>query len=72
VSRGFSIEVLSSAHDRKCFSCGAAALDRYFREFVTQDVNLSPSWISTLRQQARDLVLADCGRARGARRRGQE
>lgn len=38
MSRGFSIEALSSAHDRKSFSCGAAALDRYFREFVTQDV----------------------------------
>jgi GNAT superfamily N-acetyltransferase len=38
VSRGFSIEALSVAHDRKSFSCGIEALDRYFREFATQDV----------------------------------
>jgi len=26
----FLIEVLSPSHDRACFSCGVAALDRYF------------------------------------------
>ena len=34
----FAIEVLASQHDRKAFSCGVLALDRYFREQVTQDV----------------------------------
>jgi GNAT superfamily N-acetyltransferase len=38
VSQGFSIEALSAAHDRKSFSCGVEALDRYLREFATQDV----------------------------------
>lgn len=33
----FSIEPLSE-HDRSGFSCGSAALDRYFRVQVTQDV----------------------------------
>lgn len=34
----FVIEALRSAHDRSGFSCGTPALDRYFREQVTQDV----------------------------------
>ena len=34
----FRIEVLTAAHDRGGFVCGVAALDRYFREQVTQDV----------------------------------
>ncbi len=34
----FPVEVLGSGHDRKAFSCGVPALDRYFREQVTQDV----------------------------------
>jgi ribosomal protein S18 acetylase RimI-like enzyme len=34
----FRIEVLGSAHDRAGFSCGVAALDRYFREQVRQDM----------------------------------
>nr|WP_299501540.1 GNAT family N-acetyltransferase [uncultured Rhizobium sp.] len=32
------IEPLGSQHDRKAFACGVEALDRYFRELVTQDV----------------------------------
>ena len=32
------IEPLGSQHDRKAFSCGIDALDRYFREFATQDI----------------------------------
>ncbi|MBI1980198.1 MAG: GNAT family N-acetyltransferase [Methylocystis sp.] len=36
--RRFSIEALSSAHGRKSFSCGVEPLDRYLREFATQDV----------------------------------
>jgi GNAT superfamily N-acetyltransferase len=35
---GFVIERLSAAHVRTGFSCGVPALDRYFREFVSQDV----------------------------------
>ncbi len=38
MTRVFHIEVLSAAHDRAGFSSGTAALDRYFREQVTQDV----------------------------------
>lgn len=34
----YRIEVLSDAHDRGTFQCGAPALDRYFREQVTQDI----------------------------------
>ena len=34
----FSIEALANAHDRSAFACGVPALDRYFREQVTQDV----------------------------------
>ena len=32
------IEPLGSQHDRKGFSCGIDALDRYFQEFATQDI----------------------------------
>lgn len=34
----FTIEVLASTHDKKGFSCGVEALDRYFLEQVSQDV----------------------------------
>jgi GNAT superfamily N-acetyltransferase len=34
---GYSIEPLGS-HDRRSFNSGSAALDRYFKEQVTQDV----------------------------------
>lgn len=33
----FAIEALRPDHNRAEFSCGVAALDRYFREQVTQD-----------------------------------
>jgi len=33
----YRVEPLA-AHDRRAFTCGADALDRYFREQVTQDV----------------------------------
>ena len=34
----FRIEPLGSQHDRHRFTCGVEALDRYFRQQVTQDV----------------------------------
>lgn len=34
----FRIEPLSATHDRSGFVCGAAVLDRYFREQASQDV----------------------------------
>lgn len=34
----FTVEPLGPAHDRKTFSCGVAALDRYLHELATQDV----------------------------------
>ncbi len=34
----FIVEALGPDHDRSGFSCGVEALDRYFREQVTQDV----------------------------------
>jgi GNAT superfamily N-acetyltransferase len=37
VTAPFPVEILG-AHDRKQFTSGVAALDRYFREQVTQDV----------------------------------
>jgi ribosomal protein S18 acetylase RimI-like enzyme len=38
VTAGFRLEVLGTAHDRRGFECGVEPLDRYFREYVTQDV----------------------------------
>jgi ribosomal protein S18 acetylase RimI-like enzyme len=38
VTEGFRFEALTSAHDRKSFSCGVEPLDRYLRELVTQDI----------------------------------
>jgi hypothetical protein len=38
VTEGFSIEALNSAHNRKGFSSGVEPLDRYFREWVTQEL----------------------------------
>lgn len=34
---GFTVESLGVAHDRKGFSCGVPALDRYLHELATQD-----------------------------------
>jgi len=34
----FTVEPLSTAHNRQAFSCGVAALDRYLLELATQDV----------------------------------
>ena len=34
----FRLEALGRAHDRSVFSCGEAALDRYFQTQVTQDI----------------------------------
>jgi hypothetical protein len=36
--RRYRIEPLSSGHDRKDFTCGAEALDRYIRTQATQDL----------------------------------
>jgi GNAT superfamily N-acetyltransferase len=38
VTEAFSIVALGTGHDRATFSCGVEALDRYFREQVSQDV----------------------------------
>jgi ribosomal protein S18 acetylase RimI-like enzyme len=38
VTAPFAIEPLGPKHDRAGFSCGVEALDRYFREQVSQDV----------------------------------
>jgi GNAT superfamily N-acetyltransferase len=38
VPGSYRIEALGPQHDRAAFSCGVAALDRYFREQATQDV----------------------------------
>jgi ribosomal protein S18 acetylase RimI-like enzyme len=38
VTAPFPVETLGPHHDRKTFSSGVDALDRYFREQVTQDV----------------------------------
>jgi ribosomal protein S18 acetylase RimI-like enzyme len=38
VTQGFSIEALTSAHDRKSFSSGVEPLDRYLHELATQDI----------------------------------
>ncbi len=34
----FRILPLDAAHDRKSFTCGVPALDRYFHDLVTQDI----------------------------------
>jgi len=38
VTGQFVVEPLGGAHDRPSFTCGVEALDRYFREQVSQDV----------------------------------
>jgi ribosomal protein S18 acetylase RimI-like enzyme len=38
VPDGFTVEPLGAAHKRQAFSCGVAALDRYFHELATQDI----------------------------------
>jgi len=38
VAEEFSVQPLGAEHDRKSFSCGVAALDRYFHELATQDI----------------------------------
>lgn len=38
MTAGFRIEALSGAHDRKNFSCGVPALDRYLKEQAGQDI----------------------------------
>jgi len=38
VTEAFIVEILRSQHDRTSFACGVAALDRYFREIVSQDI----------------------------------
>ena len=38
MTAAFRIEPLGGAHDRKAFSCGVPALDRYLHELATQDV----------------------------------
>ena len=38
MSDAFSIAPLAATDDRVGFSCGTEPLDRYFREFVTQDI----------------------------------
>lgn len=38
MSSGYRIERLTADHDRTSFTCGVEALDRYFRETVSQDV----------------------------------
>ena len=38
MTAGFRIEPLNSSHLRPAFSSGVPALDRYFREIVTQDI----------------------------------
>lgn len=37
MSAGFRIEALTPQHDRSTFDCDSEALDRYFRQQVTQD-----------------------------------
>ena len=34
----FTVEALGPAHNRKAFSCGVVALDRYLHELATQDI----------------------------------
>jgi ribosomal protein S18 acetylase RimI-like enzyme len=38
LTESFTIEALSGAHHRASFSSGVPELDRYFREFVSQDI----------------------------------
>lgn len=37
-SAPFRLAPLDTAHDRTAFNCGSEPLDRYFREYVTQDI----------------------------------
>jgi GNAT superfamily N-acetyltransferase len=53
----FCIEILGDQHDRKAFSCGVEALDRYFWERVTQDVRRRVTVCYVARETGTDRVV---------------
>jgi ribosomal protein S18 acetylase RimI-like enzyme len=58
VTLPFRIELLDTQHDRVSFDCGTPALDKYFREQVTQDVRRRVTACYVLVQSASGSV---CG-----------
>lgn len=56
MTAAFPIGTLGPQHDRKAFSCGVEALDRYFREQVTQDVRRRASACYVATEAATDNV----------------
>jgi len=52
----FVIESLGPGHDRKDFTCGVDALDRYFREQAGQDMRRRATACFVAREIARDRI----------------
>jgi ribosomal protein S18 acetylase RimI-like enzyme len=66
VTPPFRVEVLTSAHDRGGFACGVAALDRYFREQVTQDMRRRVTACYVAIDEAERRVAGFCTLAAGS------
>lgn len=56
MSQPFAIELLSAQHKRDAFACGQEALDRYFREQVSQDVRKRATACYVARDLATDAI----------------
>jgi GNAT superfamily N-acetyltransferase len=54
--RRYRIELLSSGHDRKAFTCGADALDRYIRVQASQDVRRRIATCFVALEEGSDVV----------------
>lgn len=52
----FAIELLRGQHKRDAFACGVEALDRYFRQQVTQDVRRRATACYVAREIATDTI----------------
>lgn len=53
----FQIEVLNAQHERKNFSCGVEALDRYFRQQASQDIKKRASVCYVVLEVATNTVV---------------
>jgi len=56
VSAPFAIELLGEQHERDGFACGVEPLDRYFKQYVSQDVRRRATACYVLREVATDAL----------------
>lgn len=54
----FAVERLDEAHDRTAFTCGSAALDRYFRQQAGQEHRRGVTSVFVMRDGQRDGAIA--------------